>query len=158
MCVRVTHLVMLAAAFSTLAEAAEASCNLATLKGSYSFVASGQIINEPAVPVPPGPVSSVGRAVSDGNGNVTFEQLGSYSGVPSAENGTGTYAVTSGCVITLIINAPPPVSFPVTYQGTISPTGDTLAVMQTDPVGTMIKVNWKRVPNNCTFKDLLSPA
>jgi hypothetical protein len=116
---RSAHFVILAAALPVLAQAQEGSCGLGTFEGVYSLIVSGQIIHEPSVPIPPGPVSRAGRAVTDGRGNVTFQQRGSYNGVPSDESATGTYTVGSDCVITFIINAPPPVSFPVTFQGTI---------------------------------------
>ena len=152
MLVRAAH--FLAAAFPILAQASGPPCNVGTFNGVYSLVVTGQIINEPSVPIPPGPVSRVGRAVSDGNGNVTFQQLGSYNGVPSDESATGSYTVSSDCVITFIISAPPPVSFPVTFQGPILASGDSLNIMQIDPQGTTIKVNSKRVQNVCTQEDL----
>ncbi len=154
MFVGAVRFLILAAALSNLAQAAGPPCGLATFKGVYSLVVSGQIIDEPSVPTPPGPVSRVGRAVSDGNGSVTFEQFGSYNGVPSNENAVGAYTVTPECVITFIINAPPPVSFPVTFQGTILADGSSLTIMQIDPEGTTIKVNSKRVQHNCTYEDL----
>ena len=137
-----------------LAQAAGPPCNLATYKGVYSLVVTGSIINEPSVPIPPGPVSRVGRSVADGYGGVTFEQFGSYYGVPSSENATGTYTVTPDCLITFVINAPPPVSFPVTFEGEILASGDYLTIMQINPEGTTIKVNAKRAQNICTLEDL----
>jgi hypothetical protein len=59
----------------------------------------------------------------------------------------GTYTVTPARVITFIINAPPPVSFPVTFQGEILASGDALTIMQINPEGTTVKVNSKRVQN-----------
>jgi hypothetical protein len=147
------HGALLAVVIPVVAQAGQ-PCNLATFKGIYSLLVTGQIINEPSVPVPPGPVSRVGRAVSDGNGSVTFQQRGSYNGVPSDESAVGTYTVTPACVITFIINAPPPVSFPVTFQGDIVASGDFLTIMQINPEGTTVKVNSKRVQNVCSLQDL----
>jgi hypothetical protein len=153
--VRTAHFLVLAAALPVLAQESGAPCNLGTFKGVYSLVVTGQIINEPSVPIPqPAVVSRVGRAVADGNGNITFEQRGSYFGIPSAENAVGTYTVTSDCFITFIINAPPPVSFPVIFEGTTMASGDSLTIMQIDPDGTTVKVNSKRVQNVCAWEDL----
>ena len=154
MFVRSAHFLILAAALPALTQAAGPPCNLGTFKGIYSLLVTGQVINEPSLPIPPGPASRVGRAVSDGNGNVTFRQLGSYNGIPSDESAVGTYTISSDCIATFIINAPPPVSFPVTFQGPILASGDYLTIMQIVPEGTTVKVNSKRVQNNCTFEDL----
>jgi hypothetical protein len=152
--VRSAYFLILVAAIPALAQAAGPPCNLRTFNGVYSLLVTGQVINEPSVPVPPGPVSRVGRAISDGNGNVKFQQRGSYNGVPSDESATGTYTISSDCVATFIINAPPPVSFPVTFQGPILASGDSLTIMQIDPGGTTVKVNSRRVQNSCNFEDL----
>ena len=149
-----THMLLLAAALPILAQAGGPPCSLATFNGVYSLVVTGQIINEPSVPTPPGPVSRVGRAVTDGKGTVAFQQFGSYNGVPSDDSAVGSYTVTPDCIITFIINAPPPVGFPVTFQGTILASGDSLTIMQIDPEGTTIKVNSKRVQNACSVQDL----
>ena len=153
-CVTAGYGAILSIPFGGLAQAAGPPCNLATYKGVYSLIVTGAIIDEPSVPVPPGPVSRVGRSVADGFGNVAFEQRGSYYGVPSNENATGTYTVSPNCVITFIINAPPPVSFPVTFQGEILASGDYLTIMQINPEGTTVKVNAKRVQNVCAVEDL----
>jgi hypothetical protein len=146
---------VLAVALSSLARAdGGRSCSLSTFKGVYSLEVLGLIINEPSVPVQ-GPIGRVGRAESDGNGNIKFTfQLASYSGVPSNEPAVGTYTVTPDCFITFYINAPPPVSFLVTFQGTILANGDYLTFMQINPQGTTVKGNSKRVQNVCTFEDL----
>ena len=151
----VCTVMVLAAALPLLAQQGGTACNLGTFKGVYSLIVTGQIVNEPSVPIPqPAPVSRAGRAVADGNGNITFEQRGSYFGIPSAEDATGTYTVTPDCIITFIINAPPPVSFPVTFRGTMMASGDSATIMQVDPDGTTVKVNSKRAQNACTFDDL----
>jgi hypothetical protein len=118
-------------------------------------VAHGLIVNEP--PIPPifnGPVVRVGRAVSDGNGNLTLTQYSSYSGVPSLEPADGTYTITSDCLITFFINTPPPVAFLVTFKGAISVDGKYVTFAQADPPGATIRATSKRSEAQCGFDDL----
>jgi hypothetical protein len=128
-------------------------CDLSTFKGVYSLEVLGLIINEPTVPVQ-GPIGRVGRAVADGDGHISFDQVASYAGIPSVEPAIGTYTVMPDCFITFYINAPPPVSFLVTFQGTILADGEYLTFMQLDPQGTTVGGNSKRVQNVCNWEDL----
>lgn len=145
---------LLSVALPRVTQAAPA-CDLSTFKGVYGIVANGLIVNEPPIPsIFNGPVVRVGRAVSDGNGNLTLTQFSSYSGVPSLEPADGTYTITSDCHITFFINAPPPVAFLVTFKGAISADGSYVTFAQADPAGATIRATSKRSQDQCTFQDL----
>jgi hypothetical protein len=131
------------------------SCDSSTFKGIYGLIAHGLIVDEPPIPsIFNGPVVRVGRAESDGNGNLTITQFSSYSGVPSLEPVSGTYTVSPDCVITFFVNAPPPVAFLVTFQGAISPDGSFVTFAQIDPGGATIRANSRRAASQCKFEDL----
>ncbi len=70
------------------------NCTLASLKGVYSFAASGSIYG-PGGEV--GDVAAFGRIVADGHGHSTESSNGSFNGFPDADTQVGTYTVNPDC-------------------------------------------------------------
>ena len=75
-------------------------CSLATLKGNYAFVVSGQLFNAGGSTLRQG----VSKTTFDGRGNLT--QVDSMTGFHIDE--TGTYVVNPDCTGSAVINFPAP--------------------------------------------------
>ena len=70
---------------------AQEGCSAANLRGIYSFVASGAIVNVPGFPA--GPFVAAGRTVYDGNGGAQGEIQISLNGNIVVDTWHGTYSV-----------------------------------------------------------------
>src|SRR5690349_18655260 len=120
-------LAIAAAAALAPCAAHSASCNNASLRGSYAFLATGNTF--PALGLPAaltGAFASLGTADYDGRGNVSLTAAVSLNGVvqrpPTA---TGTYQVESDCTFTSSLDNG------ATFRGAIVEGGRELDLLQT---------------------------
>jgi hypothetical protein len=92
---------------------AERSCNLLTIKGTYTFTVHGQILSGPAA----GIVDGIALTTFDGMGNMTQIDVVSHNGsvAETWRPGSGPYTVNSNCTGTMQINAAgsPPLSLEI---------------------------------------------
>ncbi len=65
-------------------------CSVASLKGAYGSVLTGQVLNV-------GPIVAVGVTTFDGKGHFVAEQTININGNVVQEPGTGTYTVNRDC-------------------------------------------------------------
>jgi len=153
---RSARLPMLAVLIGLMALPAQAQrrCDNGTFKGIYGLSVFGTIINLPNFPLS-GPIGRIARSEADGAGRFLLDSFASYAGFPAAEPSDGTYTVNPDCSITIIANAPPPVSRPVTFRGTISEDGRYLNFLQWDPQGTTVKATAKQAKNLCSIHELV---
>jgi hypothetical protein len=70
------------------------ACTLASLKGVYSFAASGSVYG-PGGEL--GDVAVLGRIEADGRGHTTQSSNSSFNGLQDADTQVGTYTVNSDC-------------------------------------------------------------
>src|SRR5262249_33519563 len=66
----------------------------------------------------------------------------------------GKYTIGTDCLLTLTVNAPPPLGIPITFTGSITADGKHLSFLQTNPVGTTVKATAERIQNPCTIENL----
>lgn len=81
------------------------SCNNASVKGDYVYEMEGMADSTW------NSLASVGKITYDGAGNITISGITTLSGITANDSGTGTYSVTSGCVLSSTIT---------TTNGTVS--------------------------------------
>lgn len=73
---------------------AVSQCGAKTLDGSYGFTVNGTNVGGALIP---GPVSAVGFATADGNGNLTGADTVSANGTIIRRTVSGTYNVNTNC-------------------------------------------------------------
>jgi len=122
-------LLMLALAAAS-AVTAQASCNNATIRGTYAYTIHGQVF------VPNGPIlliDGLARSTFDGEGNVTELDAVAVNGnlAPGWVPNTGIYSVNPDCTGTITVtngNAPL-----IHLQIIVSQSGNTIHEMVIDP-------------------------
>jgi hypothetical protein len=81
-------------------------CSVADLRGDYSFILSGTIVNVPGLPA--GPFAAAGRTTYLGDGTAYGVIQASLDGGPLFSNWTATYTVSpSTCTFTKAITLHP---------------------------------------------------
>ena len=88
----------IALSIAPTAMADDKGCSNATLKGTFAHIGTGIITAPPAMA---GPFAGLGTETFDGNGGVTGNATGSFSGNISSATFTGTYTVNSDCTGTM---------------------------------------------------------
>lgn len=120
--VAVTLLVLLTASQRSMprvhADDSDEGCSVATLKGPYGLVFTGEILHL-------GPIAAVGLANFDGAGHFSLDQTANINGNIVPEHEVGTYSVNSDCTGSSLI-AGHPANFVITDGGRqqeVIPTG-----------------------------------
>jgi hypothetical protein len=81
--------------------AAQGTCSLATVQGSYVVFGQGTITGPlPGFPPPPFPTNHTGIVSFDGAGNFTGSEMASVDGMAGPATFTGTYNVNPNCTVT----------------------------------------------------------
>jgi hypothetical protein len=99
----IAAIVVVASGMASTAKAADKGCTNASLRGTYSHMATGF---ETAPPAIAGPLAGVGTDTFDGNGGVTTTATLSINGNIVPLTATGTYKVNPDCTGTYKISSP----------------------------------------------------
>jgi len=137
-----TNLLVLAALSAALPQAGHAQssqnwCSAFRLKGAYIFSGTGTF-------APVGPLAAAGKITFDGLGNMQGTATQSFAGTIFKDVAfTGSYKVNGDCTGSLIFE------YTVsgqssTFDFVVTPQGDTVTSICTDPGGTLV-VNFVRV-------------
>jgi hypothetical protein len=142
---------LIGALAATVTQTASASqpCTNHDFGGTYGEIGWGAIA-DPTNPLA-GPFARVGRALADGNGNVTAHTYASFNGLifVAPQPYSGTYTVSPDCTIVFHMNIPVPgpagpFILPLTLTGT----------MITDPPGLPVRIVFHRQDReNCMAED-----
>jgi hypothetical protein len=101
-------------------------CNVATLKGTYVFAASGHVINPVSGAAQPKALVEVIEFKGDGTAVFPTATRSVNGTIAQNLSTVGTYTVGEDCVGTLTIDGP-------TFDMFISPRGNQLWMIQTNP-------------------------
>lgn len=143
-------------------QAAEANCGNGLFQGSYVLSVDGVVYNAYG-PSIHGPVTRLGYMHAKGDGTFEVPSLASYAGFPAAvpsrdgwqpEDANGTYSIGPDCSLLLTVGAPPPLSIPVTFKGSITRDGKHLSFLQYNPAGTTVKATAERINPSCNWQDI----
>lgn len=153
---------MILAALSAAVQANAADrCDNSIFNGNYVMSVEGVVYSAYGASIH-GPVTRVGYMHGYGDGTFTEPSLASYAGVPAAfpsregwqpEPAAGKYTIAADCALTIVVDAPPPLSIPITFSGSITSDGRHLSFMQTNPVGTTVKATAERIQTPCGPED-----
>jgi hypothetical protein len=119
---------------------AERTCSDSDYSGTYAFSSIGTL-----VVLPPegrallGTLSQAGRFLPDGKGGLFIETNASYNGIVINGDIPATYKVTPDCFINFDLVLPFPLSLPSKFVGVLSQNNRQMALLLTEPSGTVIK-------------------
>jgi hypothetical protein len=162
-CQAIAAVVVSALLTAVPAHAAEATpCGNGLFVGNYAFSVDGVVYNAYG-PSIHGRVMRMGYMHGNGDGTFTDPSLASYAGIPAAlpssvgwqpEPAAGTYTIGPDCSLTMTVAAPPPLSIPVTFKGSITGDGKHLSFAQYNPAGTTVKAEADQIHTPCRWQDM----
>jgi hypothetical protein len=124
------------------ASQAATRCTDADYSGAYAFSSVGTLLV-----LPPegkallGTLAQAGRFLPDGKGNLFIETNASYNGIVINGDIPATYSVTPDCFINFDLVLPFPLSVPSKFVGILSQDNRQMALLLTEPSGTVVKGN-----------------
>jgi hypothetical protein len=120
-------------------QAATITCGVGDYSGAYAFITAGAFVQlPPAAAALLGTFAQAGVFISDGLGHVTIQSNASYNGLFLPANVTGTYTVSPDCTTVFKVTLPPPLSIPSTFTGVLSNDNRSMALVISDPPGTVV--------------------
>ncbi len=120
-------------------QGATITCSTADYNGTYAFITTGNFLQlPPAAAALLGSFAQAGVFISDGLGHVTIQSNASYNGLFLPANVPGTYTVNPDCTTVFKVTLPPPLSIPSTFSGVLSGDNRSMALVISDPPGTVV--------------------
>ena len=131
------------------------NCVTQDFRGTYGMVAHGAV-TVPGFPIT-GPFARAGHVAADGRGNIVFNTVASYNGIPFNESITGTYAMSPDCSMVFTVQPFAPIFQLATFNAFLSDNKRQVDFMITVPLGQVISAVLKKQDAACTERDLSGP-
>ena len=104
-------------------------CDERTIAGNYGYKFTGTFFVSPTTSLP---LTSVGRMIFDGTGNVSGTDFGSFGGSFGTYTATGTYTVEADCTGTLNVTLNPG-GFTIDNKIVVVDNGKEIFLIETNP-------------------------